>query len=174
MTLIFIPDKILVMIAPEKKYISPAGLKRIQDELHQLNQVERPEVTKLVTWAAGNGDRSENADYQYGKRRLREIDRRTRFLLMRIDRIEVVNNAGKNLTKIQFGAAVSFEDEEGREKTYTIVGIDEVNLEKNYISWKSPMGSAFIGKEEGDEVIVKTPQGQTVLTIIKICYLEIT
>lgn len=158
----------------EKKYISPAGLKRIQEELYQLNQVERPEVTKLVTWAAGNGDRSENADYQYGKRRLREIDRRTRFLLNRIDRIEVVNNAGKNLPRVQFGATVTFEDEDGTEKTYTIVGIDEVNLTKCYISWKSPMGFAFLGKIEGEEVIVKTPQGESILTIIKIEYYEIT
>lgn len=162
------------MVISEKKYISPAGLKRIQDELHQLNQVERPEVTKLVQWAAGNGDRSENADYQYGKRRLREIDRRTRFLLSRIDRIEVVNNSGKNLPRVQFGATVTFEDDEGNEKTYTIVGIDEVNLEKNYISWKSPMGSALLGKEQGDEVIIKTPQGSSVVTINKIMYMEIT
>lgn len=173
MTLIFIPDKILRMSNSEKKYISPAGLKRIQDELHQLNQVERPEVTKLVTWAAGNGDRSENADYQYGKRRLREIDRRTRFLLSRIDRIEVVNNAGKNLPRVQFGATVTFADEDGHEKTYTIVGIDEVNLEKNYISWKSPMGSAFLGKEVGDDVTIKTPQGNNVVTITNITYEEI-
>lgn len=158
----------------EKKYITPAGLKRIQDELYQLNQVERPEVTKLVTWAAGNGDRSENADYQYGKRRLREIDRRTRFLLNRIDKIEVINNAGKCLDKIVFGATVTFLDEDDNEKTYTIVGIDEVNLEKNYISWKSPMGSAFIGKTVGDVVMVKTPQGENELTVLRVSYLEIT
>jgi transcription elongation factor GreB len=158
----------------EKKYISPAGLKRIQDELYQLTHVERPEVTKLVTWAAGNGDRSENADYQYGKRRLREIDRRTRFLLKRIDQIEVVNNAGKDSTKILFGATVIFHDDEENEKTYTFVGIDEVNLKINYISGKSPIGPVLLGKVVGDEVTVVTPQGLSELTILKVSYLEIS
>lgn len=144
------------------------------DELRQLNTVERPYVTNLVTVAAANGDRSENADYLYGKRRLREIDRRIRFLLGRMDNMEVVNNVGKKLTKIQFGATVVVEDEEGLEKKFTIVGVDEVDIHKHYISWKSPIGAALLGKEISDEVKIQTPKGVQIFTINDIVYNEIT
>lgn len=159
----------------EKNYITPNGLKRMQDELYQLNQVERPEVTKTVTWAASNGDRSENADYQYGKRRLREIDRRVRFLSKRIELAVVVDpvelNKKLNTQRIQFGATVKLEDENsGEERVVSIVGVDEIDVNKNHISWKSPLGSLLIGKEEGDSVTLKLPQGIKEYSIINVEY----
>ena len=157
-----------------KNYITPVGHKRMVDELQQLNSVERPYVTQLVSVAAANGDRSENADYLYGKRRLREIDRRIRFLLKRMENMEVVDNSGKTFIKVQFGATVKIENEDGEEKTYTIVGIDEVDIHKGHISWKSPIGSSLLGKEEGDEVKIQTPGGVQMLTISEIVYFKIT
>lgn len=159
----------------EKNYITPNGLKRMQDELYQLNQVERPEVTKTVTWAASNGDRSENADYQYGKKRLREIDRRVRFLSKRISLAVVVDpeESNKKLStqRIQFGATVKLEDENsGEERVVSIVGVDEIDVNKNHISWKSPLGSLLLGKEEGDSVTLKLPQGIKEYSIIEVKY----
>jgi transcription elongation factor GreB len=158
------------MSTDEKNYITPLGLKKLMDEQEHLLKVERPEVTKVVTWAASLGDRSENADYQYGKKRLREIDRRLRFLAKRIDAAEVVNPEEITSEKVQFGASIIIEDDEGKEKSYSIVGVDETNTEKSYISWKSPIGRALLGKEEGDEVIVRTPQGDVEYTLNLIEY----
>lgn len=158
----------------EKNYITPFGFSRLQAELHTLSRVERPEVTKTVAWAASNGDRSENADYIYGKKRLREIDRRVRFLTSRIDVAIVVNPAQITSEKIQFGATVTVHDEEtGLEKTISIVGVDEIDTEKNRLSWRSPIGSSLIAKEVGDTITVKIPIGTKTYEIMKIVYVEI-
>src|SRR6478609_4703320 len=126
-----------------KNYITPSGLQRLKDEHRFLLMRERPAVTEVVAWAAGNGDRSENADYQYGKKRLREIDRRIRFLSKRIDVAEVVDpempRPGRAGTRVFFGATVSFANGAGVERTVSIVGVDEVDLDRNYISWVSPL-----------------------------------
>ena len=158
----------------EKNYITPKGFARLQDELYQLSRVERPEVTKTVAWAASNGDRSENADYSYGKKRLREIDRRTRFLTSRIDKAVVVDPIFTKSEKVQFGATVTIEDEEGGEvKTISIVGVDEIFTEKNQISWRSPLGSSLIGKEVGDTILLRIPIGTKTYEIIDIIYVSI-
>ncbi len=163
------------MNAPkEKNYITPKGLKVLQDELHQLSRIERPEVTKVVAWAASNGDRSENADYLYGKKRLREIDKRVRFLLQRIEIAVVVDPAGIEADKVQFGATVIIGDEEGIIKTFSIVGVDEIDTGRGLISWKSPIGSSLIGKEVGDTIDVRTPKGVISYEIIEIIYREIS
>jgi transcription elongation factor GreB len=157
-----------------KNYITPQGHKALTDELHQLLRVERPEVCQLVQWAAANGDRSENADYQYGKRRLREIDRRVRFLSSRLDDAVVVDPATVRSAKVQFGATVTVRDEEGREKTWSIVGVDEINIELGRVSWQSPLGRALIGREVDEEAVIVTPQGQTTVEIIAVKYVTLT
>ncbi|MBC7427998.1 MAG: transcription elongation factor GreB [Bacteriovorax sp.] len=158
----------------EKNYITPQGFSKLQEELHQLARVERPEVTKTVAWAASNGDRSENADYIYGKKRLREIDRRTRFLSKRIDVAIVVDPSTIKSEKVLFGATVTVCDEEdSSEKTISIVGVDEINTHKNRISWRSPLGSSLISKEVGDTISVKIPVGEKTYEIMKIVYVEI-
>lgn len=157
----------------EKNYITPKGLKKLLDELHSLAQVERPELLKTIAWAAALGDRSENADYIYGKKRLREIDRRVRFLSQRIDAAVEINPAKQSSTKVQFGATVEIENEDGETKKVSIVGVDEINTDKGQISWKSPLGAVLIGKEEGDEVVVATPKGKMTYEIIEIIYCEI-
>lgn len=158
----------------EKNYITPRGFKRLQDELHQLARIERPEVTKTVAWAASNGDRSENADYIYGKKRLREIDKRVRFLSSRIDIAVVVDPTSVKSEKVQFGATVSISDEDdGVERVVSIVGVDEINTEKNQISWRSPLGSSLIGKVVGDTISVRIPIGTKSYEIINIEYVSI-
>jgi transcription elongation factor GreB len=154
----------------EKNYMTPKGHRKLVEELERLTRVERPEVTQIIQWAAGNGDRSENADYIYGKKRLREIDSRIRFLTKRLENAVVINPNEITSTKIQFGATVTVVDEDGNEKTYTIVGIDEVNTQKNHISWKSPIGNSLIGKAHGESTIVRAPSGEIELEIIKIWY----
>jgi transcription elongation factor GreB len=154
----------------KNNYISPKGHQKLVDELDQLMKVERPEVTKLVQWAASNGDRSENADYLYGKRRLREIDRRIRFLTQRLDAAVVVDPTKINSQKIQFGATVELLDEEGLKKRFTIVGVDEVDTAKGRISWQSPIGKTLIGKSSGEEVLVKTPSGELTYEVVSIIY----
>jgi transcription elongation factor GreB len=154
----------------KNNYITPLGHKRLLDELENLLKNERPEVTKLVQWAASNGDRSENADYLYGKRRLREIDRRIRFLTQRLDASVVVDPQKMNSNKIQFGATIELLDEEGKTKTFTIVGVDEVNTSLGRISWQSPVGKSLIGKSSGDEVLVKVPSGEVVYEVISVTY----
>lgn len=151
-------------------YISPKGHQRLVNELNELLLVERPKITSLIQWAASNGDRSENADYLYGRKRLREIDRRLRFLNSRINEALIVDPMQVKSNKVQFGATVTVCDEEGNEKTYSIVGVDEVDTSKGYLSWRSPIGSALLSKEEGDEVSVHTPQGEISLEVISIEY----
>lgn len=157
-----------------KNYITPAGLKRLQDEHRFLLTRERPAVTEVVTWAASNGDRSENADYQYGKRRLRQIDSRLRFLSKRIEAAVVVDpeapRKGPAASKVFFGATVRYENEAGVERTVSIVGTDEVDLERNHISWVSPIGKALMKAEEGDRVVLQAPGGTTHLTVLEVSY----
>lgn len=154
----------------KNNYISPKGHQKLIQELENLVKNERPEVTRLVQWAASNGDRSENADYLYGKKRLREIDRRIRFLTQRLDKAVVVDPTKITSDKIQFGATVEVVDEEGNLKKITIVGVDEVDTAKNRISWQSPIGRTLIGKSEGDEVIIKIPAGEIVYEVQSITY----
>src|SRR4029079_17242577 len=146
-----------------KNYITPDGLQRLRDELRFLLTRERPEVTAVVAWAAGNGDRSENADYQYGKRRLREIDRRIRFLRKRIDAAEAVDpeapRRGRAATHVFFGATVRYADAGGNERVVSIVGVDEVDLNRNHISWKSPLARALMKSGPGARVVVHAPGG---------------
>lgn len=154
-----------------KNYISPGGFRRLVDELNYLQKEERPKVTDVVAWAASNGDRSENADYQYGKRRLREIDRRIRFLSKRIDSAEVVEIDKIVSDQVLFGATVTFRDEDDVEKTYTIVGVDEIDVDKGRISWVSPLASALFKGREGDWVTVRTPKGPKDVEIVSIRYI---
>lgn len=149
-------------------YITPEGLKNLQDEFKQLHHGERPELVKVIAWAASNGDRSENADYIYGKRRLREIDKRLHQLSKKIDAAMVVDPKTLSSDKVVFGATVSFETEDGETKIYQIVGTDEYDPKKGKISWKSPIAKALLGKKIDDEVALKKPSGTEYLTITDI------
>ena len=157
--------------AGSKNYITPAGYQRIKDELLQLIDVDRPEVVRIVHWAASNGDRSENGDYIYGKRRLREIDRRIRFLTKRLDAAEVVDpSAHHGSDQIFFGATVTYENQAGEAHTVTIVGIDEIDPLNGKISWVSPVARALTKAHEGDSITLQTPAGMEQLEIIEVCY----
>lgn len=160
-----------------KNYITPAGLQRLQEELRFLLTRERPAVTEVVAWAAGNGDRSENADYQYGKRRLRQIDGRIRFLTKRIEAAEVVDpetpRAGKGAARAFFGATVRYANAAGTERVVSIVGTDEVDLERNHISWMSPLGRALLKSAPGDTVVLQAPGGIEELTVVDVGYQRI-
>ena len=154
-----------------KNYITPAGYKRLKDEALNLLNKERPELVVVIHWAASNGDRSENGDYIYGKRRLREIDRRIRFLTKRMDTAIVIDPAVREETdQVFFGATVTLLAENGEEKTYSIVGIDETDVSRGRISWISPLAKALIKAREGDTVTVNTPGGDERLEIIGIEY----
>ena len=159
---------------PGKNYITPGGLERLQEELKFLRTRERPAVTAVVSWAASNGDRSENADYQYGKRRLRQIDSRIRFLRKRIEAAHVVDpeapRSGAAATRVFFGATVRYETAAGTEREVSIVGADEVDLERNHISWLSPLGRALMKSAEGDRVVLQAPGGATHLEVIEVRY----
>lgn len=157
----------------KNNYMTPGCYKKLITELEWLNREERPAVTKLVTWAASNGDRSENADYQYGKKRLREIDRRIRFLTQRLDASLVIDPSSIKSDKIQFGASVELLDEYGTTRNFTIVGIDEVDTNKGRISWQSPIGRALLGKNKGDEVRVMIPTGESNYEVVSIRYKSI-
>ena len=152
-----------------KNYITPAGFARLQAEKKQLLEVERPEVVKTVAWAASLGDRSENADYIYGKRRLREIDRRVRFLIKRLEAAEIVNSSGRDTDQIFFGARVRVKGAAG-EKIITIVGIDEVDPVHGFVSWVSPIAKALLKAREGDGVRLRTPAGEEKLEILEVDY----
>src|SRR6266480_1194454 len=157
-----------------KNYITPNGLLRLKDEHRFLLTRERPAVTKVVTWAAGNGDRSENADYQYGKRRLRQIDRRIRFLTKRIDAAEVVDpgapRKGRAATHVFFGATVRYANAAGTERVVSVVGLDEVDLDRSHISWLSPLARALMKSGPGDRVVLKAPRGTEYLTVLEVRY----
>ncbi len=154
-----------------KNYITPEGLAKLKAEYSQLFHDERPKVVETVAWAASNGDRSENADYIYGKRRLREIDSRLRFLTGRLEKAFVVDPKTLSGKKVLFGATVTILDEDEKESTYQIVGEDESNASDGKISWKSPIAKALLGKSEGDEVIIRKPAGEEAVTIETVRYL---
>jgi transcription elongation factor GreB len=163
-----------VSTAPVKNYITPAGLKRLKDEHEFLLTRERRAVAEVVAWAASNGDRSENADYRYGKRRLRQIDNRIRFLTKRIECAEVVDpeapRSGQAQAKAYFGATVRFSNAAGDERVVSIVGVDEVDLNRNHISWVSPLGRALMKATEGDSVVLRAPGGTEELTVLEVSY----
>jgi len=152
-----------------KNYITPAGYARLEAELRKLVEVERPEVVKTVAWAASLGDRSENADYIYGKRRLREIDRRVRFLIKRLEGAEIVRSSGRDTDQVFFGAAVRLKGPAG-EKTVTIVGIDEADPAHGQVSWISPIAKALLKAREGDTVTLRSPAGEEQLEILEVTY----
>ena len=161
-------------LAGVKNYITPTGLQRLKDEHRFLLTRERPAVTQVVAWAASNGDRSENADYQYGKRRLREIDRRIRFLTQRIDAAEVVDpeaaRHGRAATQVFFGATVRYAVVSGTERVVSVVGLDEVDLDRNHISWASPLARALMKSGPGDCVVLHAPGGTEQLEILAVRY----
>ena len=161
-------------VASVKNYITPSGLQRLKDEHHFLLVRERPAVTKVVAWAASNGDRSENADYQYGKRRLRQIDKRIHYLTKRIDAAEVVDpeapRPGRAATRVFFGATVRYANAAGTERVVSIVGADEVDLDRNHISWVSPLGRALMKSSPGDSVDLHAPGGTEELQILEVRY----
>jgi transcription elongation factor GreB len=154
-----------------RNLITPRGLAKLQDELKHLLRVERPKVVETVSWAAGNGDRSENGDYIYGKRRLREIDRRIRFLTKRLEIAQMVDPAlQKNRDQVFFGARVTYADGGGEERTVRIVGVDETNDEEGNIAWVAPVARTILKARVGDLVEVRTPKGVETLEILKIEY----
>jgi transcription elongation factor GreB len=156
--------------AGAKNYITPAGYARLKNELQDLLDRERPEVVRTVAWAASNGDRSENADYQYGKRRLRQIDSRIRFLTKRLDIAEVVDPARTGVEQVFFGATVTYADDNGVERTIAIVGQDEVDPARGHISWIAPVARALNKARAGDVVTLRTPGGVEELEVIAVRY----
>lgn len=162
---------------PVKNYITPAGLQRLKDEHRFLLNRERPAVTKVVAWAASNGDRSENADYLYSKRRLRQIDSRIRFLTKRIDAAEVVDPAAPRpasaASRVFFGATVTYQDAAGQSHVVCIVGIDEVDVHRRYISWRSPLARALMKAGAGDRVVLRAPGKTEQLEILDVDYVAI-
>jgi transcription elongation factor GreB len=156
--------------AGSKNYITPAGSEKMKAELKKLLTEERPELVKVISWAASNGDRSENGDYIYGKRRLRQIDSRIRFLGKRIERFEVINPPDVKSDRILFGATVTVADEDEVEKTYQIVGLDETDPQAGKVSWVSPIARALMNNRVGDVVSLKTPVGEKDLEIVRIRY----
>jgi transcription elongation factor GreB len=153
-----------------KHYITPGGHRRLQEELARLWKVERPEMVATVAWAAGNGDRSENGDYIYGKRRLREIDRRIRYLSKTLDRAQVVDNSGRTHDRVHFGATVTILYETGAEREFTIVGVDELDAGDTRVSWRSPLARALLTAKVGDTVILRAPRGPERLEILAVRY----
>ena len=165
-------------VGPGKNYITPGGLQRLEGEHRFLLTRERPAMTEVVAWAASNGDRSENADYQYGKRRLRQIDARIRFLTKRIEAAEVVDpeapRAGQAQARAFFGATVRYANASGAERVVSIVGTDEVDLNRGHISWVSPLGRSLMKSAAGDSVVLQAPGGTESLTVLEVCYKPIS
>lgn len=160
-------------LAGVRNYITPQGYSRLKQELMRLLNEERPEVVRTVSWAASNGDRSENGDYIYGKKRLREIDRRIRFLTKRLDVAEVVDATAREATdQIFFGATVRYATENGAENSVTIVGVDEVDPAQGYVSWISPIAGALLKAHCGETVTLRTPAGTETLEILDVSYLS--
>ncbi|MBP7334423.1 transcription elongation factor GreB [Niveispirillum sp.] len=165
------PDDPRPLPPGQKNHITPEGFERMRGELNQLLRVERPKVVEIVHWAAGNGDRSENGDYIYGKKRLREIDRRMRFLSKRLEIANVVDpSQQKHRDQVFFGATVTYAREDGTENTVTIVGVDETDMGPGRISWVSPVARALLKAREGDLVSLRTPAGVEELEVVSILY----
>ena len=166
-----LPEEMGGLPISAKNYMTPDGFARLRGELDQLMRKERPDVVKVVSWAAGNGDRSENGDYIYGKKRLREIDRRVRYLSKRLANAEVVDPARRAKTdQVFFGATVTTANAKNEERTIKIVGVDEVDLTKGHVSWISPIAKALLKAEEGEVVKLRTPNGVEELEIVKVDY----
>jgi transcription elongation factor GreB len=166
-----LPEDIGGLPLGARNYMTPDGFARLRGELDQLMRKERPDVVKVVSWAAGNGDRSENGDYIYGKKRLREIDRRVRYLSKRLANAEVVDPAKRAKTdQVFFGATVTTANAKNEERTLKIVGVDEVDLARGHVSWISPIAKALLKAEEGDVVRMRTPNGVEELEIVKVEY----
>ena len=164
-------DEADALPADVKNYMTPRGFATLQEELRQLMRVERPKVVEVVSWAAGNGDRSENGDYIYGKKRLREIDRRVRYLTKRLESAEVVDpKLQKNRTQVFFGATVKYVRGDGSEHTVTLVGVDEAELAQGKISWLSPIAKALLKARVGDAIDVRTPAGIDTIEVLAISY----
>lgn len=164
-------DDVPALPAGVRNYMTPPGHRRMQDELRRLVRDERPKTVEIVAWAAGNGDRSENGDYLYGKQRLREIDRRIRFLTKRLEAAEVVDPARQTRRdQVFFGATVTYADPRGAEQTVTIVGIDEADLDRRQVSWVSPIARALLKAREGDIVDLRTPNGIEAIEVLEIRY----
>jgi transcription elongation factor GreB len=158
-------------VSTTPNYLTPQGYAALTDERNQLLKVERPKTVEIVSWAASNGDRSENGDYIYGKRRLREIDRRLRFLSKRLELAKIVDSSAQmTQDRVFFGATVTLVDQEGHEQTLRIVGVDETHLGPNYISWVSPIARALIKSREGDSVTFESPSGVRMVEIIRVSY----
>ena len=172
-----VPEGAPLLPAGTRNYMTPGGFARLKGELDQLVGTERPQLVATIAWAAGNGDRSENGDYIYGKKRLREVDRRIRFLVRRLDRAEVVNPAARagddDEDRIYFGATVDVVNAKGEERTISIVGVDEIDTARGYISWVSPMARALIKAREGDSVTLQTPGGTEELEIAAVRYVAL-
>ena len=156
-----------------RNYMTPAGHARMKSELKRLVEVERPETVRVVSWAASNGDRSENGDYIYGKRRLRELDHRIRYLMKRLEAAEVVDPRDRETDQVYFGATVTYADAEGRETTVSIVGVDEADPARARVSWISPVARALLRAREGDQVVLETPGGPTRLDVLEVRYDEL-
>lgn len=156
-----------------KNLLTPAGAERLRSELKELKYKTRPEVTKIVAWAAGNGDRSENGDYTYNKRRLREIDRRIRFLSKRLENAEIIDPLTCSSDQVMFGATVKLLTEDDQEKIFTVVDVDEADLSKSRISLASPLGRALLKRRVGDCVVYQTPRGEQEIEILSIEYVPI-
>jgi len=166
-----LPDEPPAISPGIKNYMTPEGHRGMQHELRQLLRMERPKAVETVAWAAGNGDRSENGDYIYGKRRLREIDRRIRFLSKRLERAEVVDpNRQKKLDQVFFGATVTYATARGTEMTITIVGVDEADLDRGQVSWLSPVARALMKAHQGDIVELRAPAGLEQIEVLAIRY----
>ena len=166
-----LPDEIAGLPPGAKNYMTPEGFARLREELMTLMRKERPEVVQVVSWAAANGDRSENGDYLYGKKRLREIDRRIRFLSKRLERSEVVDPAKRPKTdQVFFGATVTYANEKDERRTVKIVGVDEVDPGRGHVSWISPIARALLRAHEGDLVRMRTPSGEEEIEIVTVAY----
>jgi transcription elongation factor GreB len=166
-----LPDDAPALPAGTKNYMTPEGFAKLRDELQHLTRIERPKVVEVVSWAAGNGDRSENGDYIYGKKRLREIDRRIRFLTKRLDIAEVADPSKHHGSdQIFFGATVTYANAKGEERTITIKGIDEADHLHGEVSWVSPIARALLKAREGDEVSLMTPGGVETIEVLEVRY----
>jgi transcription elongation factor GreB len=172
-----VPEGASPLPAGSRNYMTPGGFARLKGELDRLVGSERPELVATISWAAGNGDRSENGDYIYGKKRLREVDRRIRFLVKRLDRAEVVDPAARASAgeedRVYFGATVDVVNTRGEPRTVSIVGVDEIDTARGYISWVSPMARALIKAREGDTVTLRTPAGAEELEIAAVRYVAL-
>jgi transcription elongation factor GreB len=172
-----VPDSAPLLPAGTKNYMTPGGFARLKSELDQLLGAERPELVATIAWAAGNGDRSENGDFIYGKKRLREVDRRIRFLIKRLDNAEVVDPTARpgaeDEDRVYFGATIDIVNGRGEPRTVSIVGVDEIDTARGYISWVSPMARALIKAREGDTVTLQTPGGPEELEIAAVRYVPL-